>query len=400
MSTKILQITNKPAYPSVDGGCLGMAKMSDFYSSNPNFSLDILTLETFKHPFDEKEFRKSLSPHTAIYSVKVDTKPSVAGAIKALASNKSYNLTRFKTTEFEQKLTEILTNNKYDIIQLENIFVSQYIDTMRSVSEAKIILNSANIEYEIWQRMSQKSSWVRNKYFNILSKQLKQEEENIWKQVDGIICATDKDREVIEGLIGPKNLITLPFYLDLDKYIVTNNANNTPSFFHLGAMDWLPNIEGIEWFITSIWKNLEVSSVFHMAGKGMPSKFMELNMPNIQVSGFVENALDFMNRHDVMIVPLRSGSGIRVKIIEAMALGKCVISTSVGAEGICCEDKKNILIANSETEFDQIIRSLIANPLQIKAIGTEARKLVEKKYNIWLMEEKLTTYLAQITSIK
>ncbi len=393
MPTKILQITNKPAYPSIDGGCLGMAKMSGFYDSNPDFNIDILTLETFKHPFDKKDFDENLSEEVSIFSVKIDTKPTVSGAVKALAANKSYNLSRFKCSDFEKKLIDILKSNNYEIVQLENIFVAHYIDLIRQHSGAKIILNSANIEYEIWERMSKKSSWVKNRYFRILAKQLKTEEQEIWQKVDGIICATNKDKKQIAKIVSPDKLITIPFYINLSKYQVDSETNTKPSFFHIGAMDWLPNIEGLDWFISSVWNKLNIDAIFNLAGKDMPTKFLEQTNPTVRVSGFVDDAIDYMKQHDVMVVPLLSGSGIRVKIIEAMALGKCVISTSIGAEGIHYENQKNILIADTEKEFSSVIKSLVDGPNKIKSIGSEARKLIENEYDISLMKDKLTSFL-------
>jgi|TARA_B110000208_G_scaffold139859_1_gene168707 glycosyltransferase involved in cell wall biosynthesis len=399
MPIKILQITNKPAYPSIDGGCLGMAKMSDFYSSNPDFDLDILTLETFKHSFNEQVFKNSIPGKAKVYYVKIDTKPNAFGAIKALISNKSYNLTRFKSIAFENKLKDLLKENNYDIIQLENIFVAQYIALIRKHSTAKIILNSANIEYEIWQRMSGKYSYVKNKYFGKLATQLKVEEEILWKQTDGIICATDKDKAMISEVVNSEKLITLPFYLNISKYKVVQEIGNPPSFFHIGAMDWLPNVEGIDWFLNSIWSKLKVDSVFNIAGKGMLARFKKLSSTNLVVSGFVDDALEFMENHDVMIVPLLSGSGIRVKIIEAMAIGKCVISTSIGAEGINCIDKKNILIADTEDEFITVIHSLISNPKTIMEIGVEARLLIENEHDISLMGSELSEFINQTLNI-
>ena len=106
-----------------------------------------------------------------------------------------------------------------------------------------------------------------------------------------------------------------------------------------------------------------------------------------------------MENHDVMIVPLLSGSGIRVKIIEAMAIGKCIISTSIGAEGINCIDKKNILIADTEDEFITVIHSLISNPKTIMEIGVEARLLIENEHDISLMGSELSEFINQTLNI-
>lgn len=396
MPIKILQITNKPAYPSIDGGCLGMAKMSNFYDQHPDYSLDIITLETYKHPFKREFFEEVLSSNVTVTNVPVNTKPNPFGAIKALILNKSYNLSRFKSSLFKQKLREILTHNDYDFVQLENIFVAQNIDLIKELSGAKIVLNSANIEYEIWERLAKKSTGLKNKYFQILSKQLKAEEEIIWTKTEGIICATQKDKTTIAQIVKTKKLVTLPFFLDVALYPVSVNKGNSLNFFHLGAMDWMPNVEGLEWFVDSVWKNIETSSVLHLAGKDMPSSFFQFPYTNVEVSGFVDDAIEYMSQFEVMIVPLLSGSGIRVKIIEAMALGKCIISTSVGAEGINYTDQENIWIANTEKEFKTAINQLTQQPEMASNIGRKARKLIEKEYDISLMKPQLTQFLCSL----
>ena len=131
----------------------------------------------------------------------------------------------------------------------------------------------------------------------------------------------------------------------------------------------------------------------------MCNRFKKLSSTNLVVSGFVDDALEFMENHDVMIVPLLSGSGIRVKIIEAMAIGKCIISTSIGAEGINCIDKKNILIADTEDEFITVIHSLISNPKTIMEIGVEARLLIENEHDISLMGSELSEFINQTLNI-
>lgn len=399
MPIKILQITNKPAYPSIDGGCLGMAKMSNFYNQHPDYSLDIITLETYKHPFNPKAFEKALSSNVTVTNVPVNTKPNLFGAIKSLFLNKSYNLARFKSSLFKENIKEVLTNNDYDFIQLENIFVAQYIDLIKKLSSANIILNSANIEYEIWERLAKKSTGIKKIYFQILSKQLKSEEEIIWAKTDGIICATHKDKATIAQIVKAEKLVTLPFFLDITLYPVIENHRESLNFFHLGAMDWIPNVEGLEWFVGSIWNNIETSSVLHLAGKDMPASFFQFSSNNIEVTGFVDDAIEYMNQFEVMIVPLLSGSGIRVKIIEAMALGKCIISTSIGAEGINYTHQENIWIANTEEEFKTAINQLIQQPEIAYKIGRKARKLIEKEYDISLMKPQLTQFLCSLNPL-
>ncbi|MFT6001955.1 MAG: glycosyltransferase involved in cell wall biosynthesis [Flavobacteriales bacterium] len=390
MAFKILQITHKPPFPKIDGGCLEIAKMSNHYDSNKNIELDIFSLSTYKHPFIKNEFEKTLSNQVNLFSIQVNTKPSFFQAIRSLFTDESYNLNRFVNKEVIEKLTEIVENKHYDFIQFESIYTGQFISFLKPHSQATFILNAPNVEFNLWKQHASKATFIKKWYFNSLSKRLKKQEISIWNQMDGIICITKEIKETIEKNKIQVPTLVLPFKLDLKEYNRTNTNNNSPSFFHIGAMDWEPNSEGINWFITHIWNSISSPTKLHLAGKGMKNE--DYKMDSVQVHGFVDNALDFINSYDIMIVPLLTGSGMRIKIIEAMALGKCVISTKKGAEGINYTDHINIWIANTPDEFKTVINQFIEDKKLAGQIGSAARKLVEEEYNSNNLDEELIPF--------
>jgi glycosyltransferase involved in cell wall biosynthesis len=125
-------------------------------------------------------------------------------------------------------------------------------------------------------------------------------------------------------------------------------------------MNWSPNLEAVNWFLDQMWDKIaDLPVKLHLGGREMPDSLRKLDSAQIKIHATVENAVEFMSQYNVMIVPLLSGSGMRVKIIEGMALGRIVITTTVGAEGIECEDGKNILIANSPDQFYDHIKKVI-----------------------------------------
>ena len=149
-------------------------------------------------------------------------------------------------------------------------------------------------------------------------------------------------------------------------------------------MNWHPNEQGIKWFIEECWDNVRQSTPHvqaYFAGRYMPQWLKNTNVEGIHIVGEVEDSIRFMTSKQIMVVPLLSGSGIRIKIIEAMSIGKTVVATSIAAEGIMYEDKKNILIANTPQEFADAIKFCIENPLECKKIGEEAYKLIAEKYS-------------------
>lgn len=395
MVFKILQITHKPPFPEIDGGCLEIAKMSKNYDSSNHFELDICSLSTYKHPFKDSEFKKYLSDDVTVNSVYVTTKPSFFKAVSYFFSSESYNLNRFVNKQVIEKLTKIVQEKKYDFIQFESIYAAQYSQFLKPITKAKLILNAPNVEYNLWNEYASKSSSIKKWYFNSLAKRLKKHEISIWKKMDGIICITNDIKETIRQEKIEILTLVLPFKLNINEYKGLNTKNKIPSFFHIGAMDWEPNKEGIDWFLDKIWETKAHSSTLHLAGKGINNNEYEKH-DSITVHGFVEDAKEFINSHDIMVVPLLTGSGMRIKIIEAMALGKCVISTSKGAEGINYSHKQNIWIANSELEFKTAINQFIENSSLAVAIGENSRKLIEKEYNSNKLDTELIPFFEKL----
>jgi glycosyltransferase involved in cell wall biosynthesis len=160
-------------------------------------------------------------------------------------------------------------------------------------------------------------------------------------------------------------------------------------------MDWIPNQEGIKWFLNDIWP--AVSKEFpdlqlYLAGRNMPEWLKKMNASHIYVEGEIENAYHYMQSKSILVVPLLSGSGMRVKIIEGMACGNTVISTTIGAEGIMYTNDKNILIADTANEFIQQLRKCIESPLFFKEISDGGKNLIKEKYNNDIITDNLVQF--------
>jgi glycosyltransferase involved in cell wall biosynthesis len=163
-------------------------------------------------------------------------------------------------------------------------------------------------------------------------------------------------------------------------------------------MNWVPNEEGIRWFLTEVWpllhKDLKDLNLY-LAGREMPDWLTNLSLQNVIVLGEVKDAAEFIRSKAICIAPLLSGSGIRVKIIESMALGKAVVSTTVGAEGINYTHGSNILIADSPQDFYHSVKFLYENPEKVSEIGTNARQLIEKEHSTKKIIEELVSFYRQ-----
>ena len=378
-SKEILILSHKPPYPKVDGGSIAIAQILEALLEQGHH-VTFLCMETDKHPSQNKLINTNLS-FKAIY---VNTQLKIASALSNIFSKQSYILSRFNQNVYREALKKILNNNTFDTIIFESLFTSAYLDTVNELSTAKKLYRAHNIEFNIWLEQSNQNTNIFKKwYLKSQAKRLKNEEVKFWNTIESILSISETDcTHIMKHCPTPTH--TLGLYIE-KRHLEHNNQSTKVDFFHLGAMDWLPNQDGINWILNDVFpkvKQLEKSAELHLAGRAMPKKLISHRQDGYYNHNEVKNALDFISNHKVMLVPLFSGSGIRVKIMEGMALGKCIISSSIGVKGINCSNNKNIRIANTENEFIEAMCFCIQNPDKVDAIGSEAKKYALEKFSL------------------
>jgi len=303
-----------------------------------------------------------------------------------LLSKTSFNIDRYYNAEFERMLILELKKNNYDIIQFEGLLVSLYLGAVRKNSKAKLIYRLHNIENQVWQRLSmQKSDPFKKSYLKMHAKRIKNYELKQLNNFDGIAVFTTQDKGTLLEYGVKIPIAILPLGINIDHYKPDVSKTDYPTLFFLGSLDWLPNREGMEWFLENFVHDLTEGDLrvrFYVAGNDIPDSFDDFEvMGKIFIQGEVDDALEFINSKAIMIVPLLSGGGMRVKIVEGMAMQKCIISTNLGAEGIHFEDGVNMLIANNQEEFYDAIYRCITDEEYCKQIGVNARKLIEEQHD-------------------
>jgi glycosyltransferase involved in cell wall biosynthesis len=343
----------------------------------------VLCICTPKHPLDLAGMPKEYREATNIEGIFTDTSLNIVDAFTDLITSDNYNISRFFSPDMDIRLIRLLSVEQFDVVLLESLFATPYLPTIRRYSHARIVLRSHNLEHVIQERMANSETNVFKKpYRRYLAKQLKTYEVAVLDRVDGVAAITPADAEHFAGHGSKTPIITIPFGVDPEDYAPTEPAG-APVFFHLGSMDWLPNEEGIRWLVANVWPKVikaQPKAKLHLAGNKMPKDLLALDMPGLHVNARVPDADLYMSKRHVMVVPLFSAGGMRVKIIEGMAMGKCVISTPIGAEGVSCTDGEDILLARTATEMVERIVSVIEEPERARIIGTKARELVHKHY--------------------
>ena len=396
---RVLQICHKPPLPSIDGGCIAINNISRGLIKELE-SIKVLTINTLKHPFDLKYYDQNYLEKSKIESTFVDTKLNIVDAFSNLVTYDSYNISRFFSPDFNELIIKTLKSESFDIILLESLFTTPYIETLKTYSSAKIILRSHNLEYIIWKRLSKESPNPAKKiYLKLLSSQLKQYELDIFNKIDGIATISEEDKRKYNELNCPVKIETIPFGIETHKHKVSRNENKALKFFHIGAMDWKPNLEAVSWLLNEIWPRIQKqipNAELHLAGKNMPDWLFKNSKHNIFNHKEVKDSSKFIIENDIMIVPLLSAGGIRVKIIEGMAYGKAIISTQIGAEGINYKNGENIIIANNPEDFSEKVKRISSKELDYIKIGKKAREHVTNNYDQQIISKKLISFFESI----
>lgn len=389
---KVLQLCHKPPFPTVDGGCLAMHSITNGLLA-AGHEVKLLTAFTHKHDLQLDAMSEEYKSDTHIEGVFVDTEVNLVDAFASLVTQDSYNISRFFSPDLDIKLTRLLKRQKFDVIHVESLFMTPYLATIRRHSKAPIVLRSHNLEYVIWERMSE---GIRNPakraYLRYLARKLKDYELSVLNRVDAIAAISERDRRHYAELGCQKPILTLPFGIETARYPAPKVVRNRPSFFHIGAMDWQPNLEAIGWLTDGILPLVlqsEAGLKVHLAGRQL-SMDAYSEFRGVEVHGEVDSAIDFMAQHDVMVVPLRSAGGIRVKIIEAMACGKAVIATSTAVEGIDGIHNTHFIIADTVEAFAQAMVELAHAPEKVAELGAAARSLALNHFDNTAIVGRLT----------
>lgn len=398
---KILMLTNRIPYPLKDGGSLAMHYFIEGYIE-AGVTLSLLAMQTTRHFVAVEKLPAIYQQLHTFKTVLVDNAIKPIDAFCNLYSKKSYNISRFESKAYEAALIEMLQRETYDFIQLESLFLTPYVATIRQYSKAKIILRSHNIEYKIWERLTAQTTQPLKKwYLSLLTKRLRQYEMEHLHDYDIIlpISETDKAFYLQQGVKSA--LYTISFGIKV-KPMTTRAALDLHAqplkIYHLGAMDWLPNIEGVSWLVKEVMpivRQAKLNIVLHLAGRNMGQETRNLAAPDIIIDGEVDDAYTYESDKHLLCVPLLSGGGVRIKIFEALAQGKAIVTTQIGAEGMQVTNQQELFIAPDAATFADHIIYLYHNRTVLAQLGQAGQALIQREYDRTQQIDALLAFLKQ-----
>lgn len=293
------------------------------------------------------------------------------------------HIRNFKIKEGERRIKELGEKENIGVIQADEIYTAQYLFLVPDCKRILILHNVDSLFF--WRSFLHHPNILRKIFFLLQFLKMRWYEKKIIPKVDKVFCVSENDKKIFEKIFkGKVKFDILPNGVDTER-IKPLPYVEKPILIYVGAMRYYPNFLAVKWFIEKVFPLIlkEINECFfYVVGGGIDEKFKkyEKKYP-VKFIGYVENLKEWYEKAKIKVVPLKIGSGTRLKILESMAYGRPVVSTSLGAEGIELEDGENVLIADTPEKFAEKVILLHKNRNLYEKIRRNARKLVEEKYD-------------------
>ena len=303
--------------------------------------------------------------------------------VQTIALGKSYLLNLFAIDDVQAALDDLLARDQYDAVLFESVLMADY----RLPAGLMTIIDQHNIEHELYQRAYEQQKIGFRKWYNWCEYRLvKRAEIERCRKADLVLMTSDRERLIMRDLLPSTAIEVVRTGLDVDAYGETYAALEVPhQIVFTGTMNYFPNMDGALFFARECWPLIREQvpdASWQIVGRTPTPEVQRLaELPGVTVTGAVPDVRPYLAAAAVAIAPLRIGSGTRVKILEAFAMRKAVVSTTVGYQGLAIESGKHLLIADRPEAFAQAVVDLLRDPSARGALGKAGRILVEEEYS-------------------
>jgi glycosyltransferase involved in cell wall biosynthesis len=298
---------------------------------------------------------------------------------RSLLTTRSYERLLFDQRRFQEALDEMAARSRYDVVHVESCYMAHY----SFPPGAAVVLDEQNIEYEIQRRTASTAASLPRRVYNYIdSLKLQREEERSWHSVDACAVTSPRDEAAVRRAHPRTVTAVVPNAVDLDFFTPTGRPEpRTLVFF--GTISYFPNTDGLLFFLDEVMplvRRRHPGLKLVVVGASPPDAIQRRAAPDVVLTGMVDDVRPYLARASAVIAPLRIGGGTRLKIVEAMAMGKAVVSTSLGAEGLAVTHERDILLADGAAAFADAIDRVLDENLAA-SLGSAGRRLVEEKYD-------------------
>jgi sugar transferase (PEP-CTERM/EpsH1 system associated) len=345
-----------------------------------------ITLFTFysAHPDDQHLRGNGIFANIVPVPLPLPARRSLGEYIRAarlMAAGRPVTIDKFIYPEVRRRYAELLASSTFDVIVCDFLVPGSL---MRWKTPPPTILFTHNVEAQIWERhckiapnpLMKIASWLE-------ARALAGAERRYVELADHVLAVSENDRAFFLQYVDPSRVSVIPTGVDTEYFQPSPEPEQPDTTVFTGSMDWMPNEDGVIYFVEKILPLIHrdiPNAAFWAVGRRPPRRVQALASGNVIVTGAVDDIRPYLGKAAVCVVPLRSGSGTRIKIFEAMAMGKAVVSTTMGAEGLPVRHGENIVLADDPADFARQVVQLLRDQQRRAQLGRAARQLVEENY--------------------
>jgi glycosyltransferase involved in cell wall biosynthesis len=378
---KILIISPQVPFPLIDGG-----RKSVYYPikhlSQRGHSINLACLSDLDNPEAIQEMEKYCTV-SVVYNK--NKKPTVCGAFKSLFVSSPYILSRYHNERLLDLSITLIHKHAIDLIQVEGIHAAYFGLKIREVVHKPVILRLHNLESVNFKRYIQQYKNIIYKMFLQLElKKIINYEEKQCVKYDRVLMISTEDDKSLLNMNPSIHTKVIPAGVDLEYFNQCSIKVEKDSILWMGSLGWPPNQDSFWWFYNEIVPEIVKKSptvIVSVVGSNPPPDILRIKHPNVKIIGYVEDVREYLQRASVCVVPLRAGSGIRLKLLEMFAMKKAVVSTAIGCEGLNVINGKHLLIADDPKDFSDSVVKLLSDLMLRDKLGKNGREHVEKYYS-------------------
>ncbi|HLX12927.1 MAG TPA: glycosyltransferase family 4 protein, partial [Bacteroidota bacterium] len=378
MGLRILQICPRIPYPLHDGGAIGVFNITKHVAQRGH------TIRMVTFDKSESSPPRELTRWCSVRTVNAYTGHSIVKLISSQWRSIPYMQTKYRHEKFADAIREEVTLFKPDVVHVDHLVMAQYGLLVKTEFGIPIVLREHNLETKFLKRLAENDSSIMLRYFarrDVLK--MASDEAKTCSLFDRVVMISREDESGLKELAPDAKTRVIPAGVTIPDLPSTMQGTQGHSILFLGALDWKPNVDALRWFCREVFPEIleQVPNAdLLVVGKGKLGKAVDIDNPPVKLLGFVEDLTHVIANADVCIVPLLTGSGIRIKILELLAAGKAVVSTKIGAEGIEVESGKEILISDRPGDFARDVIELLRNPELRSRLGACGRTTMVQKY--------------------